>query len=160
MRSSGAGIMPAEHDVQMMSRIFLVGFEGTGPDSERGMSEVDRYIAGFSEEVQERLRAIRGIVREIAPQATERICMRVPTFDLNGKWLVHYAGYKRHIGFYPQPDGVAAFADRLGEFKTSKGAIQFPLSMPLPAGLIRDIVTYRVNQQSSPLPSGRSASSA
>lgn len=111
------------------------------------MNEVDTYINGFSIEVQNRLSAIRNIVRELAPEATERICMRMPTFDLNGKWLVHYAGFEKHIGFYPQPEGIVAFKDRLTEYKTSKGTIQFPLNKTLPIDLIREIVQYRVKEQ-------------
>ncbi|MDR0795810.1 MAG: DUF1801 domain-containing protein [Tannerella sp.] len=67
------------------------------------MNEVDKYISGFPAAVQERLIEIRNIILEIAPQVTERICMRMPTYDLNGKWLVHFAGFEKHIGFYPQP---------------------------------------------------------
>lgn len=111
------------------------------------MNEVDAYINNFPIEVQTRLSAIRDIVRELAPQATERICMRMPTFDLNGKWLVHYAGFEKHIGFYPQPEGIIAFKERLTEYKTSKGTIQFPLNKPLPISLIREIVQYRVDEQ-------------
>ncbi|MDR0432466.1 MAG: DUF1801 domain-containing protein [Bifidobacteriaceae bacterium] len=111
------------------------------------VSEVDAYIAGFPAHVSQRLNAIRQIVREVAPTATERICMRMPTFDLQGKWFVHYAAYEKHIGFYPQPDGVAAFRDKLKEYKTSKGAIQFPLDKPLPVDLIREIVTHRAATQ-------------
>ena len=107
------------------------------------MNDIDLYIAGFPTEVRERLTAIRELVLEEVPQATERICMRMPTFDLNGKWFVHFAAYSKHIGFYPQPAGVEAFLDRLTEYKTSKGAIQFPLSKPLPLDLIREIVRYR-----------------
>lgn len=110
------------------------------------MNEVDAYIAKFSLEVQERLTAIRNIVYEEAPEVTERICMNMPTFDMNGKWFVHFAAYSKHIGFYPQPEGVEAFRERLKEYKTSKGAIQFPHSKPLPLDLIRDIVCHRFNQ--------------
>lgn len=111
------------------------------------MNEVDTYIAAFPADVQEKLVAIRQIVREEAPEATERICMNMPTFDLNGKWFVHVAAFSKHIGFYPQPEGVAAFQDRLTAYKTSKGTIQFPLSKPLPLDLIRDIVRYRAKHQ-------------
>lgn len=111
------------------------------------MNEIDTYINGFPTEVQERLNVIRELIRETAPQATERICMRMPTYDLNGKWLVHFAGYKKHIGFYPQPEGISAFQDKLMEYKTSKGAVQFPLDKPLPLDLIREIVRYRVENQ-------------
>ncbi|GHU71782.1 hypothetical protein FACS1894184_19000 [Clostridia bacterium] len=110
------------------------------------MNEIDAYIAGFPVEVKERLTAIREIVREIAPQATERICMRIPTFDLNGKWLVHYAGFDNHIGFYPQPDGITAFKEQLSCYKTSKGGAQFPHDKPLPLELIREIVKYKTEE--------------
>ncbi|MDR0325477.1 MAG: DUF1801 domain-containing protein [Oscillospiraceae bacterium] len=111
------------------------------------MNEIDAYIRQFPDDTRERLTVIREIVRELAPQATERICMRMPTFDLNGKWLVHYAGFDKHIGFYPQPEGVAAFKEQLKGYKTSKGSIQFPLDKPLPAELIREIVAFRVAAQ-------------
>lgn len=111
------------------------------------MNEIDAYINGFPSEVQVRLTTVRELIREIAPQATERICMRMPTYDLNGKWLVHFAGFDKHIGFYPQPEGIIAFQDKLKEYKTSKGAVQFPLDKPLPLDLIREIVRYRVENQ-------------
>jgi len=111
------------------------------------MNEVEEYIAGFPPEVQERLKKMRKIIHELAPEASERICMGIPTYDLNGKWLVHFAGFKKHIGFYPQPEGIEAFREQLKDFKTSKGTIQIPLNKPLPEELIRDIVKYRVEQQ-------------
>lgn len=112
------------------------------------MNEIDAYIEKFPAETQAGLRAIRDVVRELAPQATERICMRMPTFDLNGKWLVHFAGFEKHIGFYPQPEGITEFKEKLKGYKTSKGAVQFPLDKPLPLGLIREIVEFRVRAQS------------
>ena len=112
------------------------------------MNEVNAYIKGFPVEVQERLTAIRNIILELAPQATERICMRMPTYDFNGKWLVHFAGFEKHIGFYPQPEGIKAFKEKLTNYKTSKGTVQFPLGKPLPLDLIREIVRFRVDEQS------------
>lgn len=113
------------------------------------MNEIDAYINGYPDEVQERLIAIRQIIKELAPEATERICMKMPTYDLNNKWLVHFAAFPKHIGFYPQPEGVLAFKDKLTDYKTSKGTIQFPLNQPLPLDLIREIVQFRVEEQSS-----------
>jgi len=107
------------------------------------MNEIDAYISNFPTDVQERLNIMRNIIREMAPQASERICMKMPTFDLNGKWLVHFAGYAKHIGFYPQPEGITAFQEKLSEYKTSKGAVQFPHNKPLPVDLIKEIVQYR-----------------
>ncbi len=112
------------------------------------MNEVEKYIENFPQEVQERLNIIRKIILELAPDATERICMGMPTYDLSGKWLVHFAGFKNHIGFYPQPQGVTAFSEKLTKYKTSKGAIQLPLNKLLPEELIREIVSYRVKEQS------------
>ncbi|MBL4935596.1 DUF1801 domain-containing protein [Clostridium sp. YIM B02515] len=112
------------------------------------MNEVDVYIKEFPVEVQERLTSIRNIILELAPQATERICMRMPTYDLNGKWLVHFAGFQKHIGFYPQPEGIIAFKEKLTDYKTTKGTIQFPLNRPMPLDLIREIVRFRVAEQS------------
>jgi len=111
------------------------------------MNEIDSYIRDFPEEVQARLNTIRNLIKELVPEATERICMRMPTFDLNGKWFMHFAGYKKHIGFYPQPSGITAFAGKLKEYKSSKGAVQFPLSKPLPIDLIREIIEFRVKEQ-------------
>ena len=111
------------------------------------MNQVDEYINRFPAEIKERLTDIRNIIRELAPEATERICMRMPTYDLNGKWLVHFAAFNKHIGFYPQPEGVEAFKNKLAGYKTSKGAVQFPHNKPLPLDIIREIVAYRVEQQ-------------
>lgn len=112
------------------------------------MNEVDAYIERFKPDTKEALNAIRNIIREEAPKASERICMRMPTYDLNGKWLVHFAGFEKHIGFYPQPEGIEAFREMLSGYKTSKGSVQFPLNRDIPFGLIREIVRYRVEMQS------------
>lgn len=109
------------------------------------MDEIEQYIAQFSDELQGRLQEIRQIIREAAPQASEKISWRMPTFYLNGN-LVHFAMNKAHIGFYPGASGVAYFEDRLGEYKHAKGSIQFPLNQSLPVQLIQDIVKYRVEE--------------
>lgn len=111
------------------------------------MNDVEKYIAEFPEEVQKKLNELRESILELAPNAKERICMRMPTYDLNGKWLVHFAAFTKHIGFYPQPEGIVAFEDKLKEYKTTKGTIQFPLDKPLPMELIREIIQYRVKEQ-------------
>lgn len=111
------------------------------------MNEVDVYIESYPDDVQKRLKEIRNMILEEAPDATERICMRMPTYDLNGKWFVHFAAFKKHIGFYPQPNGIEAFEDKLKDYKTSKGTVQFPLNKPLPIDLMREIVRYRYKEQ-------------
>lgn len=111
------------------------------------MNTVAEYINSFDKETQQKLNALRELITKTAPESTERICMGIPTYDLNGKWLVHFAAFKKHIGFYPDPDGILAFQDRLKGYKTSKGTVQFPLNKPLPMELIREIIEYRVKSQ-------------
>jgi uncharacterized protein YdhG (YjbR/CyaY superfamily) len=107
---------------------------------------IDEYIADFPPEVQARLEEIRTLIRSLAPDATESISYAIPTFDLNGKHLVHFAAFKHHIGFYPTPNGLEAFTEELSHYKGGKGSAQFPLDEPLPTELIRRIVEYRVQQ--------------
>jgi uncharacterized protein YdhG (YjbR/CyaY superfamily) len=73
----------------------------------------------------------------------------IPTFDLNGGHLVHFAGFKKHVGFYPTPSGIAAFKEELSAYKGAKGSVQFPLGQPLPTDLIRRIVEFRVAEQTA-----------
>jgi uncharacterized protein YdhG (YjbR/CyaY superfamily) len=91
------------------------------------------------------LEKLRQTIRTAAPDATEKISYRIPTFYLNGN-LVHFAAFKHHIGFYPTSNGVSAFQDELSKYKTSKGAIQFPLDKPLPLELVKKIVGFRVTE--------------
>lgn len=106
---------------------------------------ITAYILQFPPEVQEKLNQMREAILEIAPDATEKISYGIPTFFLKGN-MVHFAAYKNHIGFYPGADGIAAFADELGNFKLSKGTVQFPLDQPLPLDLVRRITRYRKEQ--------------
>ncbi len=115
-------------------------------DSMRGgFSTIDEYIAGFPEDIQQKLSELRAVIAAEAPQASERISYAMPTFYLNGN-LVHFAAHQRHIGFYPAPTGLAEFEQELAAFKHSKGAVQFPLDQPLPLDLVRKIVRYRVQE--------------
>ncbi len=107
---------------------------------------IDDYISTFSPEIQKILTEIRGIIREAAPEATEKISWQMPTFYLNGN-LVHFAGHKGHVGFYPGAEGISHFLEKLGQYKTSKGAVQFPYAEPLPRELIIEITRFRVSQQ-------------
>ena len=105
---------------------------------------VNEYIAEFPLETQKVLEELRALIRAAAPDATETISYAIPTFDLNGKHLVHFAGYGRHIGLYPTGSGIEAFAEELKPYKHGKGSVQFPLGQPLPLDLIRRIVAFRV----------------
>lgn len=106
---------------------------------------IDEYIGGFAENIQMILQKIRVTIRNAAPDAEEAIRYQVPTFIFKRN-LVHFAAYKNHIGFYPAPSGIIAFKKELAMYKTSKGAIQFPLDSPVPYALIAEIVTFRVQE--------------
>lgn len=104
---------------------------------------IDEYIAGFSTDIQEILAKIRLTIREAAPEAEETIKYQIPTFALKGN-LVHFAAFKKHIGFYPTPTGIEQFKDELSVYEGAKGSVKFPLDQPIPFDLISRIVKFRV----------------
>ncbi len=106
---------------------------------------IDEYIAGFPQEVQAILEKIRTTIRKAAPGAEETISYQIPTFTLKGN-LVHFAAFKKHIGFYPTPTGIERFKDELSVYKSAKGSVQFPFDKPIPYGLISKIVKFRVKE--------------
>lgn len=106
---------------------------------------IDEYILQFSPEIQEKLQILRKVISEAASEAEEKISWQMPTFYLYGN-LVHFAAHKNHIGFYPGSSGIVQFKAELSEYKSSKGAVQFPNDKPLPIELIAEIVKFRVNE--------------
>jgi uncharacterized protein YdhG (YjbR/CyaY superfamily) len=104
---------------------------------------IDEYIATFPEDIQKKLEEVRVTIKAAAPEAQEKISYQVPTFYLYGN-LVHFAGFKNHISFFPTSSGVQAFKDELSQYETSKGTIRFPIDKPLPLDLISKITKYRV----------------
>ena len=105
---------------------------------------IDEYIGSFPEAVQEKLETMRRIIAGAAPGAEEVISYRMPAFRL-GEILVYFAAFTRHIGFYPTSRPIVAFRDELKPYKTSKGAVQFPLDKELPVELIQRMVRFRVD---------------
>jgi uncharacterized protein YdhG (YjbR/CyaY superfamily) len=108
--------------------------------------DIDQYISTFPDATQTLLQALRSTIREVAPEATEAISYDMPTFKLDGKNLVHFAGYENHIGFYALPTAHESFRDELAQYKTGKGSVQFPIDQPLPLSLIRRMVEFRVKE--------------
>ncbi len=106
---------------------------------------IDEYFVRFPKEVQQLLKKMRLTIKKAAPKAMEKISYGIPTFTLNGN-LVHFAGYKNHIGFYPTPSGITAFKKELSTYKGAKGSVQFPINEPLPLNLVSRIVKFRVNE--------------
>jgi uncharacterized protein YdhG (YjbR/CyaY superfamily) len=108
-------------------------------------STIDEYIAQSPRKVQPVLRKLRVVIKEAAPEATERISYAMPGFHLNGM-LVWFAPHDDYIGFYPTGEGIEAFKKELAAYKGTKGSAHFPLDEPMPYELIRKIVKYRVAQ--------------
>ena len=103
---------------------------------------IDEYIATFPPDIQEIMQKVRETVKTAVPQATEAISYGMPTFKLEGN-LVHFGGAKNHLGFYPAPSGITAFAAELASYQSSKGAVQFPYEQPIPYELISKITQFR-----------------
>ncbi len=110
---------------------------------------IDEHISSLPKETSDMVQSIRTLVHKVAPDAKECIKYGIPTFTLNNKNLLHFAGYKEHIGFYPAPAGIEAFAKELAPYKKGKGTIQFQLDKPLPLELIKKIVAFRVKEMRS-----------
>ena len=109
---------------------------------------IDEYIATCDPEVREMLIKVRKLIQRLAPDATEAMTYGIPTFKLNGN-LVHFAAFKNHLGFYPDPSAIIAFEDKLKEYNCATGTIRFPFSKPIPYDLIEEIVRYRVKHNRS-----------
>ena len=109
---------------------------------------IDEYIAGFPIEVQQIMQKIRATIHEAAPGAEETISYQIPTFTLHGN-LVHFAAYKRHIGFYPSSSGIEKFKNEIAAYKWAKGSVQFPLDQPIPYELISRITAFRVAENTA-----------
>lgn len=106
---------------------------------------IDEYIGGFPNDVQEILEKIRDTIQKAAPDAKEKISYSMPAFEQNGI-VVYFAAFKNHIGLYALPSGNVAFANDLSKYKTGKGSIQFPLKDKIPFDLITKIVKFRVKE--------------
>jgi uncharacterized protein YdhG (YjbR/CyaY superfamily) len=106
---------------------------------------VDEYISTFPASAKKILQEIRKTIHEAAPQAEDVISYNMPASKFKGV-LVYYAAYEKHIGFYPTASGIEVFKKQLGDYKFSKGAIQFPIEQPMPFDLITKIVKFRVKE--------------
>lgn len=116
------------------------------PTKSKNLSPVDDYIAQFSPEVQQKLQKVREVIAACAPDANEVMSYGIPTFDLQKKHLVHFAAFKKHIGFFPGSEAIVVFKSQLEGYKTSKGTIQFLFDEPIPFALVKKIVVYRIKK--------------
>jgi uncharacterized protein YdhG (YjbR/CyaY superfamily) len=105
---------------------------------------IDEYIAACPAESQNYLREIRKLIHALVPEAKEKISYQIACFDLNGKNLIHFAGWKKHVSLYPVPAGSEAFNKAIAKYADGKGTVKFPLDKPLPVKLIERAVKYRL----------------
>ena len=108
-------------------------------------ASIDEYIEHHDPPVKELLDQVRNTIKSVAPDATETIKYKMPTFVFHGN-LVFFAAFKNHIGIYALPTGNIAFQKKLSAYKTGKGSIQFSFDQPLPLDLITEIVKFRVQE--------------
>jgi uncharacterized protein YdhG (YjbR/CyaY superfamily) len=109
-----------------------------------GFNSIDEYIDSFPEDVQKIMKQLRETIKAAAPKAEEKISYQMPTFTLNGTYLVYFAGWKTHIAFYGAPRGNVEFKEDLSAYETGQGTLKFPLDKPIPLKLIAKIVKFRV----------------
>ena len=101
---------------------------------------IDEYIAACPEESHAYLRQVRKLIRALVPDAKEKISYQIACFELNGKNLIHFAGWKKHVSLYPVPAGDEAFERQIEPYMAGKGTLKFPLDEPLPVKLVEKIV--------------------
>lgn len=110
---------------------------------------VEEYIDSFPPKTQKLLKQVRKTVKAAAPKSAEDISYGMPAYKLNGKPLVYFGGYEKHIGFYATPTGHKKFETQLSVYKQGKGSVQFPLDEPMPLKLITEIVRFRVAENNA-----------
>ena len=108
-------------------------------------TSIAEYINAAPKEARKKLREMHACIRAAAPGAEESLKWGMPAFSYR-RILVTFAAFQHHIGFYPTPSAVRAFAKDLAKFATAKGSIQFPLEKALPLPLIRKITAFRVRE--------------
>lgn len=110
------------------------------------MNPIDQHISGFPPETQILLQQVRETIKAIIPDADECLSYGIPTFDINKKHIIHFAGYVKHIGLYPGADSIAHFTVEFKalKLKYAKGSVQFPINKPMPLDLIKRITEYRL----------------
>ncbi len=108
---------------------------------------IDEYVSTFPADTQIILAKVRQTIHKAAPAATEAISYGIPTFNLNGKHLVFFAGWKQYISLYPLPAGDEAFQQKIAPYKKEKSTLQFPLDKPIPYDLVAEIVTLLMTEK-------------
>lgn len=114
--------------------------------TEKATDSVDAYIAGFPDDVRPVLEKIRAIIRKAAPGAEESISYRIPTFKLNGTYLIYFAGLKKHVSLYPILEECPGFEEEIAPYRSGRATAKFPLNRPVPYTLIEKIAKFMVQE--------------
>ena len=121
---------------------------------------IDEYIANAPSEVRPILEEVRQTILDVIPDAEEAISYDMPTFNLNGSYVIYFAGWKKHVAMYPVTGTMAAkLKEELAGYKGSKNSIHFPLSKPMPIDLIKKIVEAKLAETPRKRASTKSAKS-
>ena len=108
---------------------------------------VDEYIASFPPDVQRTLTDVRDAIRAAVPGTEERISYGIPTFTLDGRYVVYFSGWRRHVSVYPVPDADAELARQIAPYQAGKGTLKFPLAEPMPLELISAVAARLLEQR-------------
>ena len=103
-------------------------------------NSIDEYIASFPEDVQKIMEQLRSTIKAAAPEAGEKISYNMPTFTLNGTYLVYFAGWKKHVSLYPIPSGTPAYRKKISKYVAGKGTLKFLLTENIPLDIVEDTV--------------------
>lgn len=115
-----------------------------------GPESIDEYIASFPPEVQDKLRAVRATIRDAAPGTDETISYGIPTVTIDGRYVVYFAGWKRHISVYPVPATDKQLSRALAPYISGKGTLRFPMTEPTPLDLIAAVVRELMSRRQDP----------
>lgn len=108
---------------------------------------IDAYLASFPPEVRARLATLRDAIRRVAPRCEETISYGIPAYVLDGRYVVYFAGWKRHVSLYPIPDADAALEEELRAYRAGRGTLRFALDEPIPVGLVERIVALLLERR-------------
>jgi uncharacterized protein YdhG (YjbR/CyaY superfamily) len=147
IQCSGKIVVAVEPEHWLVPKVFQDLMKGNEMRANQAAPQnIDEYIAGFPNDIQEVLQKIRMTIRQASPEAEETISYQMPTFTLKGN-LVHFAAFKKHIGFYPTPTAIEKFKNELSLYEGAKGSVRFPMNEPIPFDLIGEIVKFRVKEK-------------
>lgn len=113
---------------------------------------IDDYLASFPPEHRTALEGVRRTISEAVPSAREKIRYGMPTYLVRGRPLLYFAGWKKHVGIYPVPQGDASFEAEVAQYRGAKETVRFPFAEPMPLELVSHIVELCLRARSQPTP--------